>query len=142
MSLVKFSRDVEVPIKREPIGWPVYNKILSHRNAENFCTRQYSPIHDVMNAESNFLPALDKVGELLEAGYHENCALSLFFFSDGQSTDHTSLNVRASEAKRRIRLKMKTIASRYGNSLTVTLVGLGDRYDDFSVLEVMASAGR
>ena len=142
VSLVKFSRHVEVPIKREPIGWPVYNKILSHRNVEKFLTRQYSPLWDVMNAESNYLPVLDKVNELFEAGYHENCALSLFFFSDGQSTDHTSLNVRASEATSRIRQKMKTIASRYGNSLTVTLVGLGDRYDDFSVLEEMASAAK
>jgi hypothetical protein len=140
ISLVNFSQTASVSIEREPIDWPVYNKLLSHRNFQKFAERQLSPYEDEALAGSNYLPALQKASDLLEAGYHEKCAVSLFFFSDGQSTDHKRLLLPAHDAKSRMCDQIDAMASQYGDALTVTFVGLGDPSDDFSVLEAMASA--
>lgn len=140
VSLIKFRNRAEVSMEREPIGWPIYNKILSHRNVQKHVERQMLPYMDELYSGSNYLPALEKANELLETGYHEKCALSLFFFSDGQSTDHTNLGMSKTETKDRMREEIASMATRYGDALTVTTVGLGNREDDFSALEAMASA--
>jgi hypothetical protein len=140
VSLVKFSSDASVEISREPIGWPLYNKFLTHRNSDKFVDRQLSPSYDVMMSQSNFLPALDKATELLQSGYHEQCALSLFFFSDGQSTDHQKLGLTRAKAIGQMENKLTAMASQFGQSLSVKMVGLGSHDDDFSALCAMASA--
>ena len=53
---------------------------------------------DEVNGHSNFLPALAKVGELLQLGHHDECALSVFFFSDGRSSDHKTQGISADES--------------------------------------------
>lgn len=87
-------QEPSIEFAREPIGWPVYNKILTHRNTQRYVDRQLAPFNDDIHGWSNYLPVLAKVAELLESGYHDQCALSVFFFSDGKSTDHKSLGIR------------------------------------------------
>ncbi len=140
VSLVKFNRAADVPFEREPIAWPVYNELLSHRNVERFVHRVHSPLRDEQEAGSNYLPALAKAHELLEAGVHDKCALSLFFFSDGTPTDHTHLGISSKAAQERICEAMSCMATRFGDSLNVTIVGLGNRGDQFMTLQAMADA--
>ena len=140
ISLVKFSKTAKVEISREPIGWPVYNKLLSHRNTVKYMDRKLSPILDTMNAGSNFLPALDQAEILLRATHHDRCALSLFFFSDGLSTDHDNLNVSAFEAKKLICNKIESLTKQFDDTFTVTIVGLGNPNDAFETLNAMSTA--
>lgn len=142
VSLVKFSSKAKVEIAREPIGWLVYNKLLSHRNTERYVDRRSAPTEDATFAQSNYLPALDEAYGLLESAHHDKCAPSLFFFSDGQPTDHQSLNVTPSEARQNTCDKIAAMAKRFGETFTVTVVGLGDAHDDFTVLKDMATAAR
>jgi len=132
VSLVKFNSEPTVEFSREPMGWTVYNQILTHRNTERFVDRQTAPYMDEICGHSNFLPALAKVGELLKLGYHEECALSIFFFSDGRSSDH-----KTQETYKQMKEIVKTWATTYGESLTFTAVGLGDRLDNFEALKAM-----
>jgi len=138
LSLIKFQDSCCVEIEREPVGWPVYNKLLSHRNVDRYVNRQYAPSRDTIHHQSNYLPALDKAIELLEKGHHENCALSLFFYSDGCPTDAGKLSILEDEFLARLRAKMSGLAMKYGSLLTVVIVGLGNRNDDFVALKSMA----
>jgi Alpha-kinase family len=140
VSLVKFSAAASVEMEREPVDWLTYNKILSHRNVERFVDRQGAPIFDSMFSQSNYLPALDKAIALLEKGYHDNSAVSLFFFSDGRPSDDTNLSISQAELFRQLRSKMSGLAAKYGSLLTVVIVGLGARQDDFTALQEMAEA--
>ena len=89
---------------------------------------------------SNYLPTLEKVHELLDLGYHSNLALSIYFFSDGMSTDHKKLGVSIEESYKLMEDSITTMASKFGETLTVSMVGLGDVYDRFEPLKVMANA--
>ena len=140
VSLVKFRRTCTVEIEREPVGWPVYNKLLSHRNGDRFVDRQMAPSNDSMYSQSNYLPALDKAIELLEKGHHGKCAVSLFFYSDGCPTDTCNLSISNSEFFQRLKSKMTALAATYGSLLAVVVVGLGGPYDDFSSLKAIAEA--
>ena len=127
-----------VEFSREPIGWPVYNQILSHRNTDRFVDRQTDPFWDEMCGQSNFLPTLAKVGELLQLGHHVELALSVFFFSDGRSSDHKTQGISCDESYKQMKDLVKTWATAYGESLTFTAVGLGNCGDDFEALKAMA----
>lgn len=140
VSLIKFSEIPTVEFSREPIGWPVYNKILAHRNKDSFVSRRSLPAIDEIFGQSNFIPALEEAKKLLETGYHDQCALSLFFFSDGKSTDHQNLCTTAEESYERMKGIIHSMSACFGDALTVTAVGLGNRYDDFTPLQAMAAA--
>jgi len=140
VSLVKFDTAANVPFEREPIGWVVYNKFLMHRNKEKYVHRIHSPAFDRQTGGSNYLPALAKAKDLLEAGYHDKCALSLFFFSDGEPTDHVKLNISPHEAQKRMCDAISDMASQFGEVLNVTMVGLGRHHDDFGCMRAMANA--
>ena len=140
VSLIKFDKHASVEISREPIGWPVYNELLKHRNTDRYVNRMAAPINDRMYGESNYITAIDKAIELLEEGYHDKCALALFFFSDGGSTDHHTLGTTRSVVNREMYEKVHNFASRFGQSFTVTMMGLGDPHDDFSSLKTMSKA--
>ena len=142
VSLVKFQTTCTVAIDREPVGWPVYNKLLSHRNGDRFVSRQMAPSNDSRYSQSNYLPALDKAIELLEKGHPDNSALSLFFYSDGCPTDADNLSISNEEFLQRLKSKMSALAVKYGSLLTVVVVGLGNPYDDFSSLQAMAEAAK
>lgn len=98
VSLVKFGEIPRIDFSREPICWPVYNKILGHRNTQRYNDRQHPPLRDAMLGESSYLPVLEKVHQLLNEGYHDKLALSVYFFSDGKSTDHIKLGVTNEES--------------------------------------------
>ncbi|KAL7471353.1 hypothetical protein ACHAXS_011667 [Conticribra weissflogii] len=140
VSLIKFSERPTVEFSREPIGWPIYNKILAHRNKDSFVSRQSLPAYDAIFGQSNFIPALEEAKKLLETGYHDQCALSLFFFSDGKSTDHQKLNITPEESYERMKDIIQSMSLRFGEALNVTTVGLGNRHDDFTSLQAMATA--
>jgi len=72
VSLIKFSEDAKVEFSREPISWPVYNKILGHRNQDSYVDRKHAPAVDEIIGKSNYLPALEKALQLLELGYHDH----------------------------------------------------------------------
>lgn len=140
VSLVKFGTEASVEFSREPIGWPVYNKILKHRNTQNYKSRQFAQEVDDRTEGSNFLPALRQAKKLLSFGFHEKLALSLFFFSDGMATDHKKLGVSIEESYILMKAEITEMASTYGDLLTVSMVGLGDANDKFTPLRKMADA--
>jgi hypothetical protein len=58
-------------------------------------------MRDAVFCDSNYLPALDAAAKLLAVGFHETCALSIFFLSDGESTDAREMNVTPAAAQRK-----------------------------------------
>jgi hypothetical protein len=141
VSLIKFGEHPSVEFSREPISWSVYNKVLSHRNTQRYSDRQNASLMDDLVGRSNYLPALKKVHQLLELGYHDKLALSVFFFSDGRSTDHIKIGVATKEESyKQMEEAIAEIASKFGDALTVSMVGIGDAHDQFEPLRVMADA--
>ncbi len=140
VSLVKFDAKASVEFSREPIGWPVYNKILEHRNKQTYTSRRFSPEMDALMGGSNYLPALQKAKDLLSLGYHDKLALSLFFFSDGCATDYKELGDSIEKSYSLMREEISELASTFGDSLSVSMVGLGDVNDEFTPLREMADA--
>lgn len=140
VSLIKFSDKPTVELVREPINWEIYNKILTHRNSDRFVDRQRAPYNDQILGSSNFLPALEKARDLLNEGAHDQLALSVFFFSDGQFTDHTKKGFSSHESIQLMRNIIVEMASEHGEALSVKCVGLGNQYDDFSALEAISDA--
>jgi len=140
VSLVKFGEHTSVEFSREPISWSIYNRILGHRDTQRYKDRQDAPHWDEIRGDSNYLPVLEKVHQLLNEGYHDKLALSIYFFSDGRSTDHMKLGVAKEESYKLMKDAVAAIASCYGDSLTVSMVGFGDINDHFEPLQAMAKA--
>ncbi|KAL7511010.1 hypothetical protein ACHAXN_007945 [Cyclotella atomus] len=134
VSLIKFSDKPSVELKREPINWLVYNKILAHRNTEKFVDRKNAPYHDMIFGQSNFLPALKKARELLQEYHHDQLALSMYFFSDGQASDSNRIQ--------QMKDVVSEMAEEFKETLTVNTVGLGNQYDDFTALLAIADAAK
>lgn len=140
VSLVEFSNNARVVFNREPVTWELYNKLLSRRDNRNFKTRESAKQQEIWGCDSNYLPALDAAVRLLATGFHDACALSIFFLSDGAPSDARELGLIPAAVQRQICKKIGDVASCYGGQLNVTLVGFGNAHDDFSVLEAMAEA--
>ncbi|KAL7544374.1 hypothetical protein ACHAWF_007757, partial [Thalassiosira exigua] len=140
VSLIKFSEHPSIEFSKEPMGWHVYNKILSHRDKQTYKSRQGAPLMDELSGGSNYLPALAEAQQLLESGCHDQLALSLFFYSDGRPTDHTKLGITANESYEKMKVAMMRMATQFGEALTVSMVGLGDLHDQFTPLKAMAEA--
>ncbi|KAL3770171.1 hypothetical protein ACHAW5_009266 [Stephanodiscus triporus] len=132
VSLVKFGEQPGIEFSREPISWSVYNKILWHRDTQTFKSREHAPLMDELTGGSNYLPALEKVHQLLNLVYHDQLALL--------STDHMKLHVSAQESYESMNDAITAIASRFRDSLTVSMVGLGNVNDQFEPLKAMADA--
>ena len=71
-------------------------------------------------------------------GYHSECALSVFFFSDGKSSDHVGVGISPAKSYEKMKEQVKELAVLYRESLTFTTVGLGNHSDDFESLKAMA----
>lgn len=140
VSLIKFSEQPDIVLKREPIDWITYNKILPHRDRQKYQMRQQAPDIDEQFGHSNFIPALKDAHALLKEGQHDHCALSLFFFSDGISTDHISRGESRTESIKKMKRVVSKMASEFGESLTLNTVGLGNKDDNFETLKEMAAA--
>jgi len=93
-----------------------------------------------MISGSNYLPALDCANELLAKGNHEDCALSLFFISDGEPTDAAQKGLVPSAALRMMDDSISKIATRFDYQLNVVFVGFGGSSKDFSSLQLMTDA--
>jgi hypothetical protein len=78
--------------------------------------------------------------QLLEQDIHDNCALSLFFISDGCPTDAAQQGIIPMAALLKMREKASAIATRFVDHLNMSFVGFGNSYLDFSSLESMAKA--
>jgi hypothetical protein len=101
VSLVEFSNKANAVFTREPVSWVLYNQLLSRRDSSTFATREGGRMRDAVFCDSNYLPALDAAAKLLAVGFHETCALSIFFLSDGESTDAREMNVTPAAAQRK-----------------------------------------
>jgi hypothetical protein len=140
LSLVKFSSTATTEFSHEPISWRVYNALLSHRSQKRYLSRLVLPSLDNELGESNYLPALESAHELLRKFSLEKCALSLFFFSDGVPTDHSTNDISYEAAEDLICDKVTAMSREFGEAFTVSVVGIGNRTDSFSILKSMAEA--
>jgi hypothetical protein len=140
VSLIKFSEHPQIALEREPIDWITYNEILSHRNREKFEKRMEAPEMDDRLGHSNFIPALEDAHRLLKQGQHDHCALSIFFFSDGLSTDYIQKGISYDESINMMKNIISKMASEFGDRLTFNTVGRGDKCGEFESLKGMADA--
>lgn len=140
VSLIEFSNKTKIVFEREPITWVLYNKLLSRRDTTGYNSRSQGPMRDILFADSNYLPALDAAEELLAKGNHEDCALSMFFISDGEPTDAAHQGLVPSAAHRMMEEKVEKIALRFDYQLNVSFVGFGNSCKDFSSLQSMSDA--
>ncbi|KAL3905644.1 MAG: hypothetical protein SGARI_004360, partial [Bacillariaceae sp.] len=87
-----------------------------------------------------FFDLSDAAEKLLELDFHEDCALSLCFITDGLPTDAAFNGLTPDGALRRMKARIAAITSRFVDQLNVSFVGFGSSYLDFSSLEKMAKA--
>jgi hypothetical protein len=86
VSLREFNSDATVVFEREPSSWILYNKLLRRRDSRRFVDRERHRMRDSSwsgSVDSNYLPALEIAGKILAKDFHDECALSLMFLSDG-----------------------------------------------------------
>jgi len=140
VSLIEFSGTARVVFTREPVSWVLYNKLLSRRDGQGFLSRQVARDQDVAKCDSNYLPAIEKARSLLSIDDHDECALSLFLLTDGAPTDARMMGLTPVAAQKRMCTRMAEIASTYKDRLSVSLVGFGSEFADFSVLQSMVDA--
>lgn len=140
VSLVEFSNKAKVVFTREPVSWVLYNQLLARRDSRNFQARESAKMAEYYRCDSNYLPALDAAEELLSKGFHDACALSLFFLSDGAPSDARELDVTPAAANRHMCRRMQDIASKFGHQLDIAMVGFGNGFHDFATLKSMVEA--
>ena len=93
VSLIEFDRSATVVFRREPVSWVSYNKLLERRDNSTFTVREHAKSFDTIKCDNNYLPALEEAESLLAESFHEDCALTLFFLSDGAPTDSLHLSL-------------------------------------------------
>jgi Mg-chelatase subunit ChlD len=141
VSLVEFSNKAKVIFKREPVSWVLFNKLLKRRDRRNFMAREAAKQMELHRCDSNYLPALKKAETLLAIGNHDSCALSFLFLSDGAPSDARELGLTTAGAERRMSRRVAEIAEKFGKQkLNITMVGFGNKLQDFSALQSMAQA--
>jgi Mg-chelatase subunit ChlD len=143
VSLVEFSDTARVVFSREPISWVLFNKLLARRDARDFRAREAAKQMEMFRCDSNYLPALEEADKLLAIGKHDSCALSLLFLSDGAPSDARAMGLTTPGAERRMCRRVAEIAEKFGKQkLNITMVGFGDKLQDFSALQAMAQAAK
>jgi Mg-chelatase subunit ChlD len=143
VSLVEFSDKARVIFTREPVSWVLFNKLLARRDARDFKGREAAKQMELSRCDSNYLPALEEADKLLATGNHESCALSLLFLSDGAPSDAREMGLTTAAAERRMCRRVAEIAEKYGKQkLNITMVGFGNKLQDFSALQSMAHAAK
>lgn len=140
VSLVEFSKTAKIIFRKEPISWVLFNKLLNRRDRSGYLTRTLSQHSDTVYCESNYLPALIVAEELLALENHEDCALSMFFLSDGEPTDAAHNSLLPSAALRLMKERVATTANRFDYQLNMSFVGFGGSTKDFECLKSMAEA--
>jgi hypothetical protein len=143
VSLVEFSDKVRVVFTREPVSWVLFKKLLARRDARGFKAREVAKLMEMYSCDSNYLPALEEVDKLLAIGNHDSCALSLLFLSDGAPSDAREVGLTTPGAERRMCRRVAAIAEKFGKQkLNITMVGFGNKFQDFSALQSMAQAAK
>jgi hypothetical protein len=142
VSLVEFNNKAEVVFTREPVSWVLYNKLLARRDGRRYIEREQIKMREHHRCDSNYLPALEAAEKLLLTNYHDNCALSLLFLSDGAPSDARELGLTPAAAERRMCDRVASIATRFDGQLTISMVGFGDAYSDFATLQAMTNAAK
>ncbi|CAM9600243.1 unnamed protein product [Ectocarpus sp. 4 AP-2014] len=124
VSLVLMRDSAEIVFEREPMDLVLYNKFVG--------------LHDQSRPRSHgmFLPALNEAERLLKSQVHGGCALSLMFLSNGRPSDQGSSPMHV------IADRVRSLAEVFGQQLSVTTLGFGNKRQDFSVLEAMAGAAQ
>jgi Alpha-kinase family len=140
VSLIEFNESARVVFEREPCSWVLYNKLLARRESGTFIARQGIAQREINRPDSNYLPALAMADSLLEVDRHDECALGLFFLSDGKPSDARQQGWTALYAKSKLCETVASLAVKYGEYLTMSFVGFGNTYTDFSTLQTMAQA--
>jgi hypothetical protein len=143
VSLVEFSDKARVVFTREPVSWVLFNKLLERRDRRDFRAREAAKQMEIYRCDSNYLPALEEADTLLAIGNHDSCALSLLFLSDGAPSDAREMGLTTPGAERRMRRRIAEIAEKFGKQkLNITMVGFGNKLQDFSALKSMAEAAK
>lgn len=120
-------------INCEPTNWVLFNTVLG-------LLRSQEPFF-----EGNYLPALDMAEELLLDNTNGNCAMTLFFLSDGKPSDQLPRQPTGIQVDPMTRFaslvgeRVDSIACHFGRRLTVKAVGFGSADEDFSVLQTIAN---
>jgi hypothetical protein len=140
VSLVEFNESARVVFEREPCSWVLFNKLLARRESGNFIARQDIAQREIYRPDSNYLPAFAMADSLLEVDRHDECALALFFLSDGAPSDARQNGWTALHAKSTLCETVASLSAKYGEYLTMSFVGFGNAYSDFSTLQAMAQA--
>jgi uncharacterized protein YegL len=141
VSLIEFDSTASVVFVREPTSWVLFNKLLDRRAiSRTYNRRELEKWHDMTLCDSNYLPALEKAEELLQSGIHDDCALSMFFISDGEPTDARKKGLTTHAAMRQMEERMKAIATRYVDQISISFAGFGSAQCDFEPLQRMAAA--
>lgn len=139
-------------ICRAPINWDTYNAFVELAD-------------DELRGKShgNYIPALKLVYDILTESSDDNCALLVFFLSDGKPSDHTTncssyksgrigKKSKSSNSNRKPKIivsikehyennmlkHVKSICSRFGPRLTFGFMGFANATFDFSVLRNMS----
>jgi len=112
VSLIEFSDTARVVFTGEPMSWVLFNKVLARRDERTYRERQHAKKMELLQCDSNYLPALDAVKELLRSSSsgdgcgggilnHVSCALSLLFLSDGAPSDARHYQLTTDQRKDR-----------------------------------------
>jgi hypothetical protein len=140
VSLVEFDQEARAVLIREPVSWYLFNTLLERRNSNDFKTRENSKMLEYRRSDSNYLPALELANSLLEQQFHDECALAMFFLSDGEPSDARANGWTPIAAKNKICEKVTQIANMFQENIQMSFVGLASNLQDFSTLEAMAAS--
>jgi von Willebrand factor type A domain len=140
VSLIEFDETARVVFEREPCSLVLFNKLLARREPSSFTFRQDIKHREVVRADSNYLPALEKADELLNLDWHEECGLALLFLSDGEPSDARQHGWTPVYTRNQISTSVSKLATKYNEYLTMSMVGFGNESEDFSVLQAMVDA--
>lgn len=122
VTVLEMRDSCETKIQCEPISWELYNDLVDLAGERG------------ARSHGNYLPAFRAAFEVLSRYAHAQCALSLFFFSDGKPSDFsTSLYGGRFFLDDLRRLVLKECAA-YGNRLTFTAFGYGLEAGDFEIM--------
>jgi len=119
VSVVAMNQISTLLIDRQPHDWLLFNAVVG-------LLRSQEPFFD-----GNYVPALEMAEELLLQNAGGQCALALFFLSDGRPSDIGRRDV--------LDFTVECIASRFGRRLSVVFVGFAGDDDEFCILADMAS---
>ena len=129
VTLIEMRNEATVVFEREPISWQLYNRFCSLREQQD--TRQHG----------NYYPSFQSAFGILGAHMSDpNCALCIFFFSDGAPSDFSTSSKFSWMSKENtfpnnLNSLVRNECSLYRSRLTLTAYGFGKSSTNFSVMQ-------